>query len=81
ITWAANQMNVTEEILRDAVESEIDVWLDYPVIPLDRVETTLDILLDYGWQEVKIDDLSTVINNTFAENAAKELGMTDPLAK
>lgn len=39
ITWASKEMNVTEEVMRDAVESEIDVWLDYPVIPIDRVET------------------------------------------
>ena len=81
ITWASKEMNVTEDVMRNAVESEIDVWLDYPVIPIDRVETTLDILLEYGWQEEKIDDLSAIINNTFAEKAAEELGMTDPLAK
>ncbi len=81
ITWAAKEMNVTEDVMRDAVESEIDVWLDYPVIPTDRVETTLDILVDYGWQEDKIDDLSKIIDNSFAEEAAKELNMSDPLAK
>lgn len=81
ITWASKEMNTTEEVMRDAVESEIDVWLDYPVVPIDRVETTLDILLDYGWLEDEIDDLDNIINNTFAENAAKELGMTDPYAK
>ena len=81
VAWASKQMNTDEDILRKAVESEIDVWLDYPVIPVDRVETTLGILNGYGWLEDKIDNLDDIINNTFAEKAAQELGMTDPYAK
>lgn len=80
VTWAAEQMNTDEETMRKAIESEIDVWLDYPVIPEDRVRTTLDILSGYGWLEDEIDDLDDIINNTFAEKAAQELGMTDPYA-
>lgn len=81
IAWAAEQMNTSEEVMREAVESEIDVWLDYPVIPVDRVETTLGILNGYGWLEDEIDNLDDIINNTFAEQAAKELNLSDPYAK
>ena len=80
ITWAANQMNVSEDVMRDAVNSEIDVWLDYPVIPEDRLENTLGYLKDYGW----IDENTTLegtYTNEFAQKAADELGMTDPEAK
>lgn len=81
ITWAAEKMNTSEETMREAVEAEIDVWLDYPVIPVDRVETTLAILNGYGWLEDEIDSLDDIINNTFAEQAAKELNLSDPYAK
>ncbi len=81
ITWAAKEMNTTEEVMRTAVESEIDVWLDYPVIPIDRVETSMDILLSYGWLEEDINNLDSIINNTFAEKAAEELGLADPYAE
>lgn len=81
IAWASVEMDTPEEILRTAVESEIDVWLDYPVIPTDRVETTLGILNQYGWLEEEITNLDSIIDNTFAEKAAQELNMTDPYAK
>lgn len=80
VAWASEEMNTSEDVLRKAVESEIDVWLDYPVIPVDRVKTTLSILNSYGWLEDKVDNLDNIINNTFAEKAAQELGMTDPYA-
>lgn len=78
VSWAAEQMNTSEDVMKAAVESEIDVWLDYPVIPIDRVEITLDILKEYGWIEDDIDNLDNIINNSFAEKAAQELGMSDP---
>ena len=80
ITWAAKEMNTSEDVMRSAVESEKDVWLDYPVIPVDRVENTLTILNEYGWLTDKIDNLDSIIDNQFAEKAAKELNMTDPYA-
>lgn len=80
IAWAAKEMNTSEDVMRSAVESEKDVWLDYPVIPVDRVENTLTILNEYGWLTDKIDNLDSIIDNQFAEKAAKELNMTDPYA-
>ena len=79
ITWAAEQMSTSEEVMRDAVESEIDVWLDYPVIPEDRLEKTFEYLKQYGWVEEGVT-LEGTYTNEFAEKAAEELGMEDPEA-
>ena len=77
ITWAAEKMNTDEEVMRKAVESEIDVWTDYPVIPVDRVNNTIDILHQYGWLDENVTAEGTY-DNTFAEKAAEELGLEDP---
>lgn len=77
ISWAAKQMNTSEEVMRDAVESEIDVWSDYPVIPKDRLEKTLEYLKQYGWVDEGVT-LDGTYTNEFAEKAAEELGMTAP---
>lgn len=77
IVWLSEQMNVDEDVMRTAVESEIDVWLDYPVIPVDRVNNTVDILHEYGWLDENVTAEGTY-DNTFAEKAAEELGMEDP---
>ena len=77
IAWAAEKMNTDEEIMRKAVESEIDVWTDYPVIPVDRVNNTIDILHQYGWLDENVTAEGTY-DNTFAEKAAEELGLEDP---
>ena len=73
-------MNTDEEVMRKAIESEKDVWLDYPVIPVDRVNTTVDILHQYGWLDENVTADGTY-DNTFAEKAAEELGLTDPYQK
>ncbi|MBR1770792.1 MAG: ABC transporter substrate-binding protein [Lachnospiraceae bacterium] len=77
VTWAAEYMNTDEAVMRKAIESEIDVWLDYPVIPVDRVNNTVDILHQYGWMDASVTADGTY-DNTFAEKAAAELGMEDP---
>lgn len=77
IAWAAEKMNTNEEVMRKAVESEIDVWTDYPVIPVDRVNNTIDILHQYGWLDENVTAEGTY-DNTFAEKAAEELGLEDP---
>lgn len=80
IKWVSEQMNVDEDVMRTAVESEKDVWLDYPVIPEDRVNNTVDILHQYGWLDENITADGTY-DNTFAIKAAEELGMEDPYKK
>lgn len=80
ITWAAEYMSTSEEVMREAVESEIDVWLDYPVIPEDRLETTFQYLKEYGWVEEGVT-LEGTYTNEFAQKAADELGMENPETK
>ena len=77
VEWAAKQMNTTPEVMKKAVDSEIDVWLDYPVIPEDRLETTFQYLKEYGWVDENVD-YSKTYTNEFAQSAADALGMTDP---
>lgn len=81
IEWGSVFMNTDKDDLRKAVQNEIDVWLDYPVVPTDRVQNTLKILNEYGWLEDEISDLAGIIDNSFAEKAAQELGLKDPYAK
>ena len=80
VAWAAKEMNTSEEVMRKAIESEIDVWLDYPVIPEDRLATTFEYLKEYGWVDENVSYEGTYTNE-FAQVAADTLGMTDPEAK
>ena len=80
VTWAAKEMNTSQDVMRQAIESEIDVWLDYPVIPEDRLATTFEYLKEYGWVDPDVSYEGTYTNE-FAQVAADTLGMTDPEAK
>lgn len=80
IAWAAEKMSTSVDTMRKAVESEIDVWRDYPVIPEDRLVTTFQYLKEYGWVEEGVDFKDTYTNK-FALVAAETLGLTDPEKK
>lgn len=80
VAWAAKEMNTSEDVMRQAIESEIDVWLDYPVIPEERLATTFEYLKEYGWVDPDVSYEGTYTNE-FAQVAADTLGMTDPEAK
>lgn len=80
VAWAAKEMNTSEDVMRQAIESEIDVWLDYPVIPEDRLATTFEYLKEYGWVDPDVSYEGTYTNE-FAQVAADTLGMKDPEAK
>ena len=73
-------MSTDEEVMRNAVNAEIDVWLDYPVIPEDRVNYTVDLMKKYGWMDEAVSAEGSYTNE-FAIKAAEELGLKDPLAK
>lgn len=77
VDWAAEKMNTSPETMRKAIESEIDVWLDYPVIPVKRLETTFNYLKEYNWIDENVD-YSETYTNEFAQVAADTLGLTDP---
>ena len=70
-------MNTDKELLQQAVESEIDVWADYPVIPEDRLTKTIEYLQSYGWLDEGISAEGTYTNE-FAQKAADELGLQKP---
>ncbi|MBP5304971.1 MAG: ABC transporter substrate-binding protein [Lachnospiraceae bacterium] len=80
IEWGSEYLSTDKETLRAAVLSEIDVWLDYPVIPEDRLEKTFEYLKEYGWVENDVT-LEGTYTNEFAIKAAEELGLKDPEAK
>lgn len=80
VSWISAQMNIDETVMKTAIESEIDVWRDYPVIPEDRLACTVNLLKEYGWLDKNVDFTGTYTNK-FAQVAADELGMTDPDAK
>ncbi|MBR1440316.1 MAG: ABC transporter substrate-binding protein [Lachnospiraceae bacterium] len=80
IKWAAETMSTDEAVMRNAVNAEIDVWLDYPVIPEDRVNYTVDLMKKYGWMDEAVS-VEGSYTNEFAIKAAEELGLKDPLAK
>lgn len=80
VKWAAEQMNTSEEVMRNGIESEMDVWFDYPVIPEERLNRTVEILKEYGWLDKNVKAEGTY-NNEFAQRAADELGMEDPESK
>lgn len=77
VDWAAEKMSTSAQTMRKAIESEIDVWLDYPVIPEERLETTFRYLKEYGWVEEGVD-YSDTFTNDFAKVAAGTLGLSDP---
>lgn len=77
IDWAAEYMNTEPELLKEAVEAEIDVWSDYPVIPEDRLQKTVEYLQQYGWLDAAISPEGTYTNE-FAQKAADELGLKNP---
>ena len=80
IKWAAETMSTDEEVMRNAVNAEIDVWLDYPVIPEDRLNYTVDLMKKYGWMDENVS-VEGSFTNEFAIKAAQDLGLKDPLAK
>lgn len=79
VAWAAEQMNTSEEIMREAIEAEKDVWFDYPVIPEDRIAATVEYLKTYGWLDENVSAEGTYTNE-FAQKAAEELGLSNPEA-
>lgn len=72
--WAAEFLGVDIDILKTAMESEIELWTDEPVIDPSRLQKTVDMLIEYGFlrEGVDIDD---TYDNQFATVAAKELGL------
>ncbi|MFP4976718.1 ABC transporter substrate-binding protein [Paenibacillus sp. CN-4] len=72
IPWAAEYLNLDEATARKAIESEIELWENDPIVDVNRLQVTEDLLTEYGMQREKISVDGTV-ENRFAEAVAKEL--------
>jgi len=80
LPWAAKYLNIDEETAKKAIESEIVLWENDPIVDTKRLQVTEDLLTKYGMQResFKVDG---VVNNQFAENVAKELKLGKYSAK
>ncbi|CAM4465883.1 ABC transporter substrate-binding protein [Paenibacillus phoenicis] len=72
IPWAAEYLNLDEETTREAIEAEIELWENNPIVDVDRLQVTEDLLTEYGMQRDKVSVDGTV-DNQFAEKVAKTL--------
>lgn len=72
IPWAAKYLNIDEATARKAIEAEIVLWENDPIVDTKRLQVTEDLLTKYGMQResFKVDG---VVNNAFSENVAKNL--------
>lgn len=72
LPWAAKYLNIDEETAKKAIESEIVLWENDPIVDTKRLQVTEDLLTKYGMQResLKVDG---VVNNLFSEKIAKEL--------
>lgn len=65
-------MNLDEKTARTAIESEIVLWENDPIVDKNRLQVTEDLLNQYGMQRDKIS-VDGTFDNTFAERVAKRL--------
>ena len=72
IPWAAAYLNIDEETAREAIEAEIVLWENDPIVDVDRLQVTEDLLTKYGMQR-EAHNVDGVVDNQFAEKIAKEL--------
>jgi len=72
IPWAAGYLNVDEDTAREAIEAEIVLWENDPVVDTSRLQVTEDLLAKYGMQResYRVDG---VVDNRFAEKVANSL--------
>jgi len=72
IPWAAKYLNIDEESAKKAIESEIVLWENDPIVDTKRLQVTEDLLTKYGMQResYKVDG---VVDNQFAEKVAELL--------
>lgn len=72
LPWLATYLNISEETAKKAIESEIVLWENNPVVDVNRLQITEDLLTEYGMQKETIN-VDGVVNNTAAEMIAKKL--------
>lgn len=70
--WAAEYLNQDEETIKKAINSEIILWENNPIVDTKRLQVTEDLLTKYGMQREAIS-VDGVVDNTFADKVAKIL--------
>lgn len=70
--WAGKYLNIDEEIAREAINAEIVLWENDPIVDTSRLQVTEDLLAKYGMQRESLPVEGTV-DNTFAEKVAQTL--------
>ncbi|GGF91654.1 nitrate ABC transporter substrate-binding protein [Paenibacillus albidus] len=72
LPWAAEYLNLDEATAKKAINSEIILWENNPIVDTKRLQVTEDLLTKYGMQREAIS-VDGVVDNTFAEKVAKTL--------
>jgi len=72
LPWASKYLNVDEATAREAIESEIVLWENDPIVDTNRLQVTEDLLTKYNMQKQSYS-VTNVVDNQFAEQIAKEL--------
>lgn len=72
LPWAAAYLNTDLETAKTAIESEIVLWENNPIVDTERLQVTEDLLTKYGMQRESYN-VDSVVDNQFAEKIAKEL--------
>lgn len=72
LPWAAKYLNIDQETAKKAIESEIVLWENDPIVDTKRLQVTEDLLTKYGMQRESYN-VDGVVDNQFAEKVAQEL--------
>lgn len=70
--WAGKYLNISTEVAKESIESEKELWLDDPIVDVNRLKVTQELLVKYDFlrEVVKTDN---VVDNRFAEVSAQRL--------
>ncbi len=73
IPWASSYLNLDETTTKETIESEIVLWENDPIIDLNRLQVTEDLLFKYGMQKESFQVSEGVVDSRFAEKTAQQL--------
>lgn len=72
LPWAAKYLNIDEDTAKEAIQSEIELWENDPIVQPKRLQETENLLTKYGMQK-QAYPVDNVYDNTFADQIASEL--------
>ncbi|MDR1240042.1 MAG: ABC transporter substrate-binding protein [Treponema sp.] len=70
--WAAKYLNLPEDVAREAITAEIELWENDPIVDIGRLQVTQNMLAQYKMQRSALP-VDNVVDNTFAERVAQTL--------